>query len=368
MNISQIKEKSVKKISKTVFCLKDALPYTTIDGKYDDMSKDMPFWWTNSFWAGILWQMYDETGEKEYADYAISCEKKLEKVLYEYEFNDHDLGFLWLLSGVEHLKHFQDKKAKNDSLLAASVLASRYDLTTKTIRAWNAETRKGIAIIDCMMNLPILYWASEQVNDERFKKVAMSHADSVIKHFVRGNGSVCHMVRFDTKTGERLEDYGGQGYRQGSSWTRGQGWAIYGFIQSYQWTKEQRYLNTAKRVADYFICEAKKNDYKIKCDFCQPENDDLYDSSAASIASCGMIEIYKETGEKKYLGEAEKLILANAENFCPWDDENDQALVNFGSESFEKHKHLALIYGDYYFFRAVCELEHMTEFEHIVSK
>nr|MCR4718544.1 glycoside hydrolase family 127 protein [Bacillota bacterium] len=139
-------------------------------------------------------------------------------------------------------------------------------------------------------------------------------------------------------------------------WTRGQGWAIYGFIQSYQWTKEQRYLETAKKVADYFIAEAKKNDYKIKCDFCQPENDNLYDSSAASIAACGMIEIYKETGEKKYLKEAENLILVTSENFCPWDNEKDMALVNFGSESFEKHEHLALIYGDYYFFRAVCEL------------
>ena len=69
-----------------------------------------------------------------------------------------------------------------------------------------------------------------------------------------------------------------------------------------------------------------------------------------------MIEIYKEMGEEQYLKEAEKLILVTSENFCPWDDENDQTLVNFGSESFEKHEHLALIYGDYYFFRAVCEL------------
>ena len=125
------------------------------------MSEDMPFWRTNSFWAGILWQMYDVTGDKIYADYAMGCEKKLEKVLYEYEKNDHDLGFLWLLTGVEHFRHFEDKKAKNDALLAASILASRYDLTTKTIRAWNSNSRKGVAIIDCMMNLPLLYWARD---------------------------------------------------------------------------------------------------------------------------------------------------------------------------------------------------------------
>lgn len=162
MNIFEIREKSIKKISKIATDLKDSLPYTTIDRKYNDESKDRPHWWTNSFWAGILWQMYDVTGDKVYADYAIGCEKKLEKVLYEYEKDDHDLGFLWLLSGVEHFKHFEDKKAKNNALLAASILASRYDLAAKVIRAWNGDWGKGLAIIDCMMNLPLLYWASEQ--------------------------------------------------------------------------------------------------------------------------------------------------------------------------------------------------------------
>ena len=356
MNIPEIKERSIAKISKTAQRIKDALPYTTDNGKYDDRSENMPHWWTNSFWAGILWEMFDQTGDKKYADYAIGCEKKLEKVLYGFEKDDHDLGFLWLLSGVENFKHFGDKTALCDSLLAASVLSSRYDLLTKTIRAWNGDHAKGLAIIDCMMNLPLLYWASDREQDTRFKKIAMSHADSVIKNFVRENGSVCHIVKFDTETGERVEDYAGQGYSQGSSWTRGQSWAVYGFIQSYQWTKEERYLDTAKKVADYFIEEAKKNDWKIKCDFCQPSEDDLYDSSAACIASCGMIEIYKETGDEKYLEAAKKLILTTSECFGAWDDDNDEALLNFGSESFTKHEHIALIYGDYYFFRAVCRL------------
>ena len=361
MNISELRERSIKKIEKTASRLKDALPYTTKDGKYDDRSESMPFWWTNSFWAGILWEMYDQTGDKKYAEYAIGCEKKLEKVLYGYERDDHDLGFLWLLSGVEHFEHFADKTALCDSMLAASVLASRYDLKSQVIRAWNGENCSGLAIIDCMMNLPLLYWASKQENDTRFKKVAMAHADSVIKNFMRDNGSVCHIVKFDPETGDRLEDFGGQGYKQGSSWTRGQSWAVYGFAQSYQWTKEPRYLEAAKKVADYFIAEAKKNDYKIKCDFCQPEDDGLYDSSAACIASCGMIEIYKETGEKKYLEEAQKLILKTAEAFGTFDNDEDEALLNFGSESFTKHEHLALIYGDYYFFRACCKLNEILK-------
>lgn len=363
MHIHEIKKKSTEKLARTAISLKSALPYTTEAGVYNDESELRPFWWTNSFWAGILWQMYDITGEKIYANHAVGCEEKLKKVLYEYENVDHDLGFLWLLTGVEHFNHFKDKEAKNAALLAASVLASRYDIKSKVIRAWNGEKCKGLAIIDSMMNLPLLYWASEQENDTRFKKIAMSHADSVITHFIRENGSVCHIVKFDTETGDRLEEFGGQGYKQGSSWTRGQSWAIYGFVQSYQWTREQRYLEAAKKIANYFIQEAQNNDYKIKCDFCQPKGDELYDTSAAAIASCGMIEIYKETGDENYFRAARELIVTTATSFCPWNDNDDQALVNFGSESFERHEQLALIYGDYYFFRAVCELDKLTSCE-----
>ena len=361
MNISEIKEKAIKKAEKTAARVKDGIPYTTTNGKYDDLSETRAYWWTNSFWAGILWELYDRTGKSVYADYAIGVEKKLEKVLYGYERDDHDLGFLWLLSGVNHFEHFGDKTAKNDSMLAASVLASRYDLKTKTIRAWNGDDAKGIAIIDCMMNLPLLYWASAQEKDDRFAKIAMSHADSVIKNFIRDNGSSAHIVNFDKVTGEKIEEFGGQGYEVGSSWTRGQGWAIYGFIQSYQWTKEQKYLETAKKVADYFIGEAQKNDYKIKCDFCQPSEDEYFDSSAACIAACGMIEIYAETGEKKYKDVAEKLIIATSDNFSSWDDEENEALIDFGSERYSTKTHLALIYGDYYFLRALCKLDDLNK-------
>ena len=250
--------------------------------------------------------MYKETGKEQYADYAISIEKKLQEVLYSYNGIDHDVGFIWLHTGVEHYREKNDEKARSDSLLAASLLASRFNIKTGVIRAWNSEDRKDVAIIDCMMNLPLLYWASEELKDDRFKNIAMAHADNVIKHFVREDGSVCHIVQFyDDKPPLELE---GQGFAVGSSWTRGQGWAIYGFAQSYQWTKEERYLETSKKVADYFIAEVQKNDWKVKCDFAQPEDEELYDTSAAAIAACGMIELYKETKENKYLEAAKNLI------------------------------------------------------------
>lgn len=357
MDILKLKGKCIKKLARTSARIKDTIPYTTTDGVYDDRSDfDRVFWWTNSFWAGIMWQMFDETGDKAYADYAIGVENKLKEELFRFDRLDHDLGFLWLLSGVEHYKHLGDKTARSAALLAASVLASRFCIKPGIIRAWTFGKTEGIAIIDCMMNLPLLYWATKELCDRRFCDIAKIHADNVIRHFVREDGSVRHIVKFDPAGVDAPVECEGQGYKVGSSWTRGQGWAIYGFIQSYCWTGEQRYLDTAKKVADKFIIEAEKNNYKIKCDFCQPEEDELFDSSAAAVAACGMIEIYKETKLEKYLDGAKKLIEACDREFCPWEDENDEALMNYGCAMYREPKHQSLIYGDYYFFRAVCEL------------
>ncbi len=355
MDMITLKKKCIDKLANTSKRIKDSIPYTTENGKYNDYSGEKAFWWTNSFWGGILWRMFDETGDKIYANYTKNVQEKLANVLHlDYNNLDHDLGFLWLLTGVENYKHTKDLKARNDSLLAASVLASRFNGVGNYIQAWNGENNLHSAIIDCMMNLPLLYWASEELKDDRFSYIAKKHADTVMKVFIRENGSSRHIVSFDNE-GNYKDDFGGQGYKKGSSWTRGQSWAVYGFIQSYNATKEQRYLDTAIKCANYFIGEAKKNDYKVKCDFCQPECDELYDSSAAAIASCGLLDIAEATGDRKYYDEAVKLLDACDKNFCPWDDENDEALLNYGCEMYSKHEHLALIYGDYYFFTAVCK-------------
>lgn len=355
--INMLKQKCIDKLSKTSKRIKDTIPYLTKEGKYNDFSTEKRIgWWTNSFWAGIMWQMFDETGDSVYKEYAVSIERKLQKSMYSLNTPAHDIGFWYLLTGVENYNHTGDIESHSDSLLAANILMSRFNINMNAIRAWDGEGKEGIVIIDSMMNIPLLYWASKEVGDNRYETVANIHADTIRKNFVRSDGSVCHILRFDTKTGELVEECDGQGYAPGSSWTRGQGWAIYGFAQSYEWTKNIEYIETAKKVADYFISEAEKDDYKIKSDFRQPEDYVLFDSSAAGVAACGMIEIYKHTNENKYLDAAKELVIACDEHFCPWDDENDEALLNFASERTNDPKHRALIYGDYYFFRAVCEL------------
>lgn len=355
--MTELKDRCVNKIARTSMRIKDSMPQTTYNGIYDDYSdKEHIRWWTNSFWAGMMWQMYDITSEERYMNYAVSIEKKLEKVLYEYKTLDHDLGFLWLLTGAEHYRHTNDERAKNDMLLAASVLASRYDIGAGVVRAWNDRYCSGVAIIDSLMNMPLLYMASEIEFDGRFKRIAEAHAEKVREYFVRGDGSIRHIVRFDPETGAFVCVDGGQGYNADSAWTRGQGWAIYGFVQNYQQSGKKEFLEASIKTAEFFIKEAEKNAYKIKCDFRQSENIELYDTSAAAVAACGLAELYRETGEEKYIEASRRLITVCDKEFCPWDNENDEALLNYGCGSYSDGKQKALIYGDFYFFKAVCML------------
>ena len=362
MEISLLKKKCLEKLEKTSARIKDSVPYTTTNGIYDDKSDEKQIkWWTNSFWAGLLWKLYEETGEEKYRLWAQGVEDKLANVLHtSFTSLDHDLGFLWLLTGVENYKKTGNLKSRNDALTAAGVLASRFNIKGNYICAWNnwgEHINSDKAIIDCMMNIPLLHWASKELKNNNFKAIAMAHADTVIKYFIREDGSSKHIVSFNDITGEYNKEIGGQGYGEGSQWTRGQGWCIDGMAQSYLLCGEKRYLDTAKNCADNFLKQSEKRGFKVPCDFCQPDDVELYDSSAAALAACGMLKLYKACGDEKYLNGAEKLIEACDKYFCPWDNGEDEALLNYGCVSYNEGKHMALIYGDYYFFSAVCELD-----------
>ncbi len=207
-----------------------------------------------------------------------------------------------------------------------------------------------------MMNLPLLYWASEEIHDPRYYQIAVNHADTVIKNFIREDGSVCHICDFNPNTGEFIESVGGQGYGVGSSWTRGQSWALYGFVLSYIHTKDKKYLETAKKVADYFIANIPESGL-IPVDFRQPETPSYEDSTAAAIAACGLIEIAKadENGEK-YMNAALKLLKALYEKRCNLDENADQLIEKCTAAYHDKDHEFTIIYGDYYFIEAIWKL------------
>lgn len=357
-------ERTVHKLEKVAQRSAEKIPYTTVDGVHDDKSGDKEIgWWTNGFWGGIMWQMYTLTGKEIYRNIAEQNEKKLDADLMDYEKLDHDNGFKWLPTAVADYRVTGNRSSKNRGLLAAGNLAGRYNCAGKFIRAWNdwpnsKVDRRGWAIIDCMMNLPLLYWASEETGDPRFSQIAANHADTAMKAFIRGDGSANHIVEFDPASGEMIKSYGGQGYGEGSSWTRGQSWGLYGFMLSYLHTQNNAYLETAERIANYFIANIPDSGL-IPVDFRQPEDVKLEDSTAAAIASCGLIELARQKDgrqQKIYLNAALKMLQALTKNSFNWNEEEDNLLTKCTAAYHDEKHEFSIIYGDYFFLEALMKL------------
>ncbi len=347
------------------------------DGVHIDRMKIAPNEWTNGFWGGLNCMLYEHTKNEEYLTTAKTSEKILDGAIVNYERLNHDVGFIHhLLSGALY-RLTGDETSKTRNLFVAASLASRFVLGGGFLRCWNAyfsteskaydndETR-DLTIIDCMMNLPLLYWASNEIRDDRFKRIAMAHADMAMRDHVRPDGSVHHMVDHDRETGIPFATYGGQGIAEGSSWSRGQAWALYGFVLSYIHTKEEKYLDTAKRVAHYFIANC-CDDWLPRVDFRAPAEPVYYDSTAGACAACGLIEIAKCVPEHEagmYLSAAINILKAMGDKFIDWDPDHD-AMLNYGTIRYpvpgkytEKGAgvHISIIYGDYFYTEAVLKL------------
>ena len=333
-----------------------------------------PFGWESGFWGALNVLMYQHTGKESYLLTARNVESKQDEVFTDFERMHHDVGFMWhILSGALY-RLTGDSCSKNRCLHAASSLASRFVLGGNFIRAWNDSNAKGWpgrpvknwTIIDCMMNLPLLYWASEVIDDDRFKRIAMAHADNTIHCHIRPDGSAVHIVEHDRDTGETLETIGGQGYGIGSSWSRGQAWALYGFTLSYLYTKEDRYLETARKVAHYFIANC-ANDWLPRVDFRAPKEPVYYDTSAGTCAACGLLELAKVLPEQEggiYAQAALNILQALCNNFLNLDSATDQLLTH-GSVRYPvpglyseavAGVHRTLIYGDFFLIEAFTKL------------
>lgn len=330
----------------------DYIPYSTENGQWKPVHIH---WWTNGFWPATMWQMYLATKDDMFRDEAIRTEKMLDVNLEDFEGLSHDVGFMWLIqSGVRYaLEGNTDSYAR--TMRAAQHLACRYN-PNGFIRAWNGEGREGWAIVDCMMNLPLLYWASEVSGDPRFRLIAMKHADTAMDVFVRPDGSCNHIIIFDAETGEVLDNPGGQGYESGSSWSRGQAWALYGFTLSYLHTGKQEYLDTAKRVANYFISQI-TDDYIPRCDFRQPAEPVLKDDTAGAVAAAGLLVLAQQLPELEavtYYDVAVKMLRAMEREDINW-ELNDPALLQRCTAAYHDIpcRHITMNYADYYFVEAI---------------
>ena len=184
----------------------------------------------------------------------------------------------------------------------------------------------------------------------------MIHTDTVLKNFIRPDGSVRHIVALDTGTGAFVRDYGGQGYAQGSSWTRGQGWGLYGMVIAFRHTGAARYLAAAQKIAEYFLAHIPA-DGKIPVDFCQPEQPRWYDDIAAAVAACGLIELAALVPGRKneYLAPALKL-LHTLDETADWNPAQDGFVQDCSADYHGAEHNVNYTYGDYFFYEALLKL------------
>ena len=332
------------------------LPYKSADGKWISSPYDGNSWWTGGFWPGLMWQLYYATKDDAFKDEALRAEKLLTDEFRTFRYLNHDVGFMYLLSCGAHHKLMGDEQAHLDTLHAASLLMGRFS-PVGYIRAWNEKQKMGYAIIDCMMNLSLLFWASRETGDPRFEKVARVHADMTLREFLRPNGSVAHIVELDPNTGDRIGEAAGQGCALGSSWSRGQAWGLYGFALAYMNTQDARYLNASRRIADYFIAHIRE-DGLTDSDFCQPSGEERVDNMAGAIAACGLLELSRLTKESAYQEAAERLLDGMINRCCDFSDRICGILTHCTASYHDDGagRHTNIVYGDYFFVEALAKL------------
>lgn len=249
--------------------------------------------WTNGFWTGELWLSYECTGDDVFRRTALAhVDSFLYRIENKIKTDTHDLGFLYSPSCVAAYKLTGDEKAKAAALHAADHLLERFRDKGQFLQAWGKLDEKGNyrLIIDCLLNLPLLYWASEVTGNSVYAEKATIHARTALEVLLRPDYSTFHTYYFDPKSGKPMYGVTHQGYSADSSWSRGQAWGIYGIALSYHYTRNPKYLDLFERVTKYFLEHLPENlipywDFTFTDGSREPR-----DSSAAAIAACGMLE------------------------------------------------------------------------------
>ncbi len=341
----------------------DILPYRSEDGKWVESPWNAGNgWWTSGFWPGLMYQLYALSGEALFKEEALRATEIMTREFRRFSALTHDVGFMYLLSTGGKYKLTGDTQSRLDTLHAAALLMNRFNPTERAehgfLRAWDGKEQMGYAIIDCMMNIPLLYFATCETDDPRFARVARIHADTTLREFVREDGSCCHIIEMDPVNGGKIREHGGQGFAEGSSWSRGQAWALYGFTLLAMNTGEQRDRDAAERIARYFIANIRE-DGLTDCDFRQPEDVYRLDNIAGACAACGLLELANLTGNPEYRAAAEKLLDGLIDRCCDFGDRYCGLLTHCTAAYHEDivGTHTNITYGDYFFVEALCKVK-----------
>lgn len=327
--------------------------------------------WVDGFWSGQLWLAYADTDDSVFLDAARAQMPYFYERLDRPESHDHDLGFLYSLSLVAAYKLTGDEAARAGALRAADSLAGRYNAKGRFIRAWNEwpnrASNEGRIIIDCLENLALLNWATEQTGAARYRDIAIAHAHTNTDHIVRADGSSYHTFHFDPATGDPLRGETVQGFADESCWSRGQSWAIHGYAVTYGYTGEARFLQTAIKLADYALARL-PDDHVPVWDYLLPDDQPPYrDTSAGAIMAAGLFALadhLTETAQAEHYRSAARAILDGLiAGYTTFDQPAAEGLLREGAAFVNAgYANNMLPYGDYFFVEALQRASGRTAF------
>jgi unsaturated chondroitin disaccharide hydrolase len=310
--------------------------------------------WTSSFFTGAALIAWQQTEDEHYFRHVQRLAPHyLKKVFIQHHDTHHDLGFLYTLYSVALFKLTRDDVQRDTGLRAAKVLAARFNERGHFVRAWGAmdtDEQANMAIIDCLMNLPLLFWASRETKDQRYYEIAASHACTGLKYFVRPDHTVNHAFRFDLESGKPLGADNYCGYSTTSYWARGAAWAIYGFALIYGYTGDEKYLTASLQLARKFVSELDKELVPV-WDFRLPPGEPaVRDASAAAVVVCGIQELARH-----HVADFELLKMKNAllDRLCSSDYLDDSEACPGVLKSAYGNKIAYSSWGDYFLMEAI---------------
>ncbi len=321
--------------------------------------------WTSGFYSGNLWYMYEYTKDKKWEEAARKWTAGLEKE--KFNTRTHDLGFMLYCSFGNGYRLTNDPAYKEIMIQGAKSLSTRFNAKTGTIRSWDHGKWQFPVIIDNMMNLELLFWATKVTGDSSFYKVAVTHANTTMKNHFRADNSSYHVVDYDTITGKVVARVTHQGYADESAWARGQAWGLYGYTVAYRETRDQKYLDLAVKIADFYLNHPHLPKDKVPYwDFNAPAiPNEERDASAAAIAASGMLELsgYVRNGQPFKKAAEDILISLSSDAYLAKAGTNNNFVLkhSVGHKPAKSEIDTPLVYADYYYIEALLRYDRMSK-------
>lgn len=332
------------------------IPTKSKDWKFVDY-KD----WTSGFWPGQLWYMYDVTGNKKWLAAAQKFTQYLEP-LSASKASDHDIGFQVFSSFVKGYEHSGKKEYKAIALRAADTLATLFNPKAGTIESWpHADYGGHNTIIDNMMNLELLFWASKHGGGKKLYEIAEKHAETTMLNHFRPDYTSYHVVVYDSITGKKIKGVTAQGYADESMWARGQAWAIYGFTMVYRETGERKFLDFAHKITRVYLDRLPADQIPYWDFNAHDIPDEPRDASAAAITASALLELSTFTKDRKLKREYEEKamkMIAELTNRYQSRFENSALLLHVtGHKPANSEIDNSIIYADYYYLECLARLD-----------